>query len=71
MGNFLTVEKYMANRRGDVGVRGLFAITEAPYNIPDNIFSYPVVQEIQIQCIDMMKFDNVSFTIPGHNLVKR
>ena len=71
MGNFLTVEEYMANRREDIGAWGLFTLTEAPYNIPDDIFSHPMVQEIHIQCIDMMIFDNVGFTILGHNIAKR
>ena len=70
MGDSLTVEKYMANRRGDIGMWGVFALTEAPYNIPDNIFSHPVVQEIHNQCVDMVIFDNVGWTILGRSLVK-
>ncbi|KAF8638641.1 hypothetical protein AX14_010172, partial [Amanita brunnescens Koide BX004] len=58
MGDSLTVDKYMTIRRGDIGMWAVFALTEAPYNIPDDIFSHPMVREIHIQCIDMMIFDN-------------
>ena len=44
---------------GDVAMRPLFAIGEAQYNISEDLFFHPVVQEIHIHCIDTVILDNV------------
>ena len=56
----LSVRKYLARRRENVGGRPAFVLGVLHLSIPDEAFNHPVIKELENAILDLIIVDNVS-----------
>ena len=56
----LDIKSYIDARRRTSGVKPSFSIYELGLDIPDEVMSHPMVQEVILAAVDLVAFSNVS-----------
>ena len=56
------IKSYFEVRRGSIAAKAAFAMMEQALDIPDEVMSHPVIQEMVLASADMIVIANVSDT---------
>lgn len=76
------IDSYLEVRRETVAAKPAFALLELGMDLPDEIITHPIIQDLSIWAIDMLSLSNVrpfcrlvrsdwcTQYIPGHRVVQ-